>query len=86
VRRREFIALVGGAAATLWPLAARTQESSKRIIGYLHMASPEPYAAMLSAFRAGLKEEGYVEGQNVTIEYQWAEGHLNGWLGSSLIF
>jgi len=74
MRRREFITLVGGAAAA-WPLASHAQQKLKPVIGYLHMASPEPYAAMLSAFRDGLKLEGYVEGQNLTIVYRWAEGH-----------
>jgi putative tryptophan/tyrosine transport system substrate-binding protein len=73
MRRREFIALVG--AATIFPLTTHGQQPSKPVIGYLHMASPEPYASMMSAFRDGLKEEGYVEGQNVAIEYRWAEGH-----------
>ena len=74
MRRREFITLVGGAAAAP-PLASHAQQKLKPVIGYLHMASPEPYAAMLSAFRDGLKLEGYVEGQNLTILYRWAEGH-----------
>lgn len=73
MRRREFIALAG--AATAWQLATRAQQPTKPIIGYLHIASPEPYAAMLSGFRDGLKDEGYVEGQNLVIEYRWAEGH-----------
>ncbi len=72
MRRRSFLAFVGGAAAAL-PLAARGQ-AAKPIIGYLHLGSFDSYAAMISAFRDGLKETGYVEGQNVSVEYRWAEG------------
>jgi putative tryptophan/tyrosine transport system substrate-binding protein len=74
MRRREFIALVGSAAT--WPLAARAQRPGMPLIGFLHSASPEPYASQVNAFRQSLKETGYVEGQNVAIEYRWAENQI----------
>ena len=75
MRRREFVSLFGGAAAA-WPLAAWAQQTIP-VIGYLHSASPEPYAAMMVAFRQGLAEAGYLDGSNVAIDYRWAEGQFN---------
>src|SRR5260370_38492877 len=71
--RREFITLLGAAAA--WPLPARAQQPSKLpTIGFVGSDSPDPYADRLRAFRLGLKSTGFVEGQTATIEYRWAEG------------
>jgi putative tryptophan/tyrosine transport system substrate-binding protein len=73
MRRRDFIAVIGGAAVT-WPLMARAQQPMP-VIGFLNVASPEGYTPYVAAFREGLKESGYIEGQNVAIEFHWAEGH-----------
>jgi putative ABC transport system substrate-binding protein len=76
MRRRNFLAAFGG-AATLWPLAVCAQQAGMPVVGFLHYASPNELTHLADAFRRGLQEVGYNEGQNVAIEYRWAEGQYD---------
>jgi putative ABC transport system substrate-binding protein len=76
MRRREFITLVGGAAAG-WPLIARAQQSAMPLVGFLNAQTAAGYTHLVAAFKQSLNENGFVEGQNVTIEYKWADAHLD---------
>jgi putative ABC transport system substrate-binding protein len=76
MRRREFFMLLGG-AVIVWPLVAHAQQQAMPVVGFLHYGSPDKLAYIAAAVRQGLKEVGYVEGQNVAILYRWAEGHYD---------
>jgi len=76
LKRREIITLLGGIVGA-WPVAARAQQQGMPVVGFLNPGLPEPSSFLVVAFREGLEKEGYVEGQNVTVEYRWASGHYN---------
>jgi putative ABC transport system substrate-binding protein len=77
MKRREFITLLVGSSVAGWPLTARAQQSAMPVVGFLHSASPESFQRLAAAFREGLREKGYVEGQNIAIEQRWAEGEYD---------
>ncbi|MGB7775915.1 MAG: hypothetical protein WBL77_04285 [Pseudolabrys sp.] len=76
MKRREFITLLGGAAA-VWPITVLGQQSTMPVVGFIHILSPENVPHFVPAFHRGLKEAGFVEGQNVAVEYRWAYGQYD---------
>src|SRR5262245_6796923 len=77
IERREFLATLLGSTAIAWPLAARAQQAAMPVVAFLNSSSADGYVPMVAGFRQGLKEAGYLEGQNVAVEYRWAEGKYN---------
>src|SRR6516165_3974503 len=77
IRRRKFLATLLGGTVAAWPLAARAQQPAMPVVGFLNTRVPGADPHLLAAFRRGLKETGYVEGQNVTIEYRWAHNQYD---------
>ena len=81
MRRREFIGLIGSAAVA-WPFAAYTQQAGRPVVGFMSSPSPEDSVHLLAAFRQGLDETGFIEGQNVAIEFRWAQGRVRSAIGA----
>ena len=77
MRRREFMTLLGGVAAALWPIGANAQQPNVRVVGVVSSGSADGFAHLLAALHQGLRDKGYVDGQNLTIEYRWADGHYD---------
>ena len=73
MKRRDFLSVVGGAAAA-WPFVARAQQPAMPVVGFLHPSSPEPFQHIINGFRQGLNDTGFIENQSVMIEYRWARG------------
>src|SRR6516225_3987021 len=76
IRRRDFIRYLGSAGVA-WPLALRAQQPKTPVIGFLNVGAPTERASLMAAFREGLRESGFIEGQNVAVEYRWAEGKFD---------
>ena len=77
MRRRQFMTLLGGVAAALWPIRADAQQPNVRVVGVVSSGSADGFAHLLATLHQGLRDKGYVDGQNLTIEYRWADGHYD---------